>query len=237
MEIKRLGENKIRCALTEEEIRDMGFDIDEIIGNGDTTQQFMRLVLNIVEEQEHISLENISPMVRAELLSDHSMAITFGGDADMSFKDLMEAINQVINQMSPEKMEQFKEMSREERQNVIDAFLEMRKEERKRLQEGKEAIESNMICALMFRSLEQAADMCRVCFQERIPASQLCLYENRYYLVLDFFGFRKEEMRAFAFSSADYDEETISNERRIAYITEHGQVIVKKEAVQTLRAL
>ena len=72
MEIKRVGENKIRCALTEDEIRKMGFDIDEIIGNGEATQKFMRVVLKIVEEQENISLENISPMVKAELLSDHS---------------------------------------------------------------------------------------------------------------------------------------------------------------------
>ena len=85
MEIKRVGENKIRCALTEDEIREMGFDIDEIIGNGEATQKFMRVVLKIVEEQENISLENISPMVKAELLSDHSMAITFGGDSDLSF--------------------------------------------------------------------------------------------------------------------------------------------------------
>lgn len=40
MEIKRVGENKIRCALTEDEIRKMGFDIDEIIGNGEATQKF-----------------------------------------------------------------------------------------------------------------------------------------------------------------------------------------------------
>ena len=33
MEIERLGENKIRCALSEEEIREMGYNIDEIIGN------------------------------------------------------------------------------------------------------------------------------------------------------------------------------------------------------------
>ena len=47
MEIKRVGENKIRCALTEDEIRKMGFDIDEIIGNGEATQKFMRVVLKI----------------------------------------------------------------------------------------------------------------------------------------------------------------------------------------------
>ena len=42
MEIERLGENKIRCALSEEEIREMGYNIDEIIGNTEVTQEFMR---------------------------------------------------------------------------------------------------------------------------------------------------------------------------------------------------
>ena len=79
MEIERLGENKIRCALTEDEIHDMGFSIDDIIANTEMTQQFMRVVLNLVEEQEDIDIENISPMVKAELLQDHSMSITFGG--------------------------------------------------------------------------------------------------------------------------------------------------------------
>ena len=102
MEIKRVGENKIRCALTEDEIRKMGFDIDEIIGNGEATQKFMRVFLKIVEEQENISLENISPMVKAELLSDHSMAITFGGDSDLSFQQLMDAISDLVGQMTPE---------------------------------------------------------------------------------------------------------------------------------------
>ena len=44
MEIKRVGENKIRCALTEDEIREMGFDIDEIIGNGEATQKKLQII-------------------------------------------------------------------------------------------------------------------------------------------------------------------------------------------------
>ena len=128
MEIKRVGENKIRCALTEDEIREMGFEIDEIIGNGEATQKFMRVVLKIVEEQENISLENISPMVKAELLSDHSMAITFGGDSDLSFQQLMDAISDLVGQMTPEKMQEFRNLSKEERQGVLDAFLDQKKD-------------------------------------------------------------------------------------------------------------
>lgn len=51
MEIERLGENKIRCALSEEEIREMGYNIDEIIGNTEVTQEFMRAVVELVEER------------------------------------------------------------------------------------------------------------------------------------------------------------------------------------------
>ena len=173
MEIKRVGENKIRCALTEEEIRDMGFDIDEIIGNGEATQKFMRVVLKIVEEHENISLENISPMVKAELLSDHSMAITFGGDSDTSFQQLMEAISDLVGQMTPEKMQEFRKLSKEERQGVLDAFLDRKKDtkeqeytqekenQKKSSKEEKKSkkqqmINRQMVCALRFLDLDEA---------------------------------------------------------------------------------
>ena len=171
MEIKRVGENKIRCALTEDEIREMGFDIDEIIGNGEATQKFMRVVLKIVEEQENISLENISPMVKAELLSDHSMAITFGGDSDLSFQQLMDAISDLVGQMTPEKMQEFRNLSKEERQGVLDAFLDQKKDtqeqrvaeekqekenKKKPSKQQKELKKRQMICALRFFDLDEA---------------------------------------------------------------------------------
>jgi hypothetical protein len=104
MEIERLGENKIRCALSEEEIREMGYNIDEIIGNTEVTQEFMRAVVELVEEQGNISLQNISPVVKAELLQDHSMAITFGGDSEMSFKNLVDTVGQLMNQLAPKNL-------------------------------------------------------------------------------------------------------------------------------------
>ena len=79
MEIERLGENKIRCALSEEEIREMGYNIDEIIGNTEVTQEFMRAVVELVEEQGNISMQNISDI---EELSDSELQVirrTFAG--------------------------------------------------------------------------------------------------------------------------------------------------------------
>ena len=252
MEIKRVGENKIRCALTENEIRDMGFDIDEIIGNGEATQRFMRVVLKIVEEQENISLENISPMVKAELLSDHSMAITFGGDSDMSFQQLMDAISDLVSQMTPEKMQEFKSLSREDRQNVLYSFLDQKKdvqeedapeeklEEEKKKQakkEQKKIKNRQMVCALRFFDLDEASRMGRACFEEIFPKSSLYRLEGAYYLIMDFSKVPRDEMRAFAFGAVEYDEGRISEIGQISYIREHGDCIVKKEALQTLMAL
>ena len=139
MEIERLGENKIRCALSEEEIREMGYNIDEIIGNTEVTQEFMRAVVELVEEQGNISMQNISPVVKAELLQDHSMAITFGGDSEMSFKNLVDTVGQLMNQLAPEKLSEFRQMNKEEKQSAIDDFLEkykakMQKRQRQKMQ-------------------------------------------------------------------------------------------------------
>ena len=54
---------------------------------------------------------------------------------------------------------------------------------------------------------------------------------------MDFSNFAKEEMRTFAFAAVEYDDGRFSNEGQIAYIVEHGQSIVRKEAIQTLMAL
>lgn len=241
MEIKRLGENKIRCALSEAEIRGMGFEIDDIIGNGKMTQQFMKLVLKLVEEEEDISLEHISPMVKAELLADHSMAITFGGDSDMSFQDIMSAVNQLVGHMSPEKIEEFKGMSTNEKQQMLDDFLAKKdiltKEKKLEEKASQKDIGESLVCALKFQKLEEAVRMSKVSALPRIPQSALYRLERQYYLIIDFSTFKKEEMSGFAASAAEYDDGHISSTGKISYIVEHGDCIVKKEALQTLMQL
>lgn len=226
MEIEHIGGNKIRCALTEQEIRSLGFDIDEIIGDSETTQEFMRAVLGLVEEQEHIRVDGFSPMVKAELMQDHSMAITFGARKDMSFRDLMDTVSHIVSQLDPEHIEEQKK--------------KQKKQEAK--QEAKpEAVKNKkpepMVCALRFAALEHMCQMSHVCFPGKVPESSLYKLDNQYYLLLDFTGFTKEEMRPFAFGTVEYDDEHYSDMGQIAYIAEHGSCIMKKQAIETLMEL
>lgn len=241
MEIKRIGENKIRCALTEDEIRELGFDIDDIIGNGETTQQFMRVVLGLVEEQENINLENISPMVKAELLQNHSMAITFGEDAGLSFKDLMDTMSQLMSKLEPERLDELRKVAEEEKAKFANGEADklpntsqMEKSEKRSTKHGRN---DSMICALRFGSLDAVMAMSRVCFPEKVPKSSLYKMNQKYYLILDFTGFTKVEMRPFAFGTVEYDEAHYSDAAQIAHIKEQGVCIMKSDALQMLMQL
>ncbi len=245
MEIKRLGENKIRCALSEQEISEMGFSIDDIIGNTETTQKFMRVVLERVEEQENINLDGISPMVKAELLQDHSMAITFGGDSESNFKNLVDTVNHLMSQLQPDKMKEFHDMNLEEKKQKIDEFLQGFKaadnEENAAFDDidpDTEAFKETMPFGLIFSKLDDVIRFAGLFGgAKRLPENALYKLESHYYLLMDFINFSKEELRPLAFASVEFDDAHFAESLQIAYLKEHGQVIIKEQALQTLMQL
>lgn len=273
MEIERLGENKIRCAISEEEIHDMGFSIDDIIGNTETTQQFMRVVLNIVEERENINIDNISPMVKAELLQDHSMSITFGGDNDNNFRSLVDTVNHLMSCLEPDKMREFSEMSQEEKKKSIDEFLKSlgdkpeedilhqvtgkgktrsnaSEEKKKRVRDAitdeiaddidfdAEIFENPMLFGLEFMELDEVIEFSKLFGKwEHIPPNSLYKMFDRFFLLMDFQYFSKEELRPLAFAAVEYDNAHCSDILQITYVKEHGKLIMKEKALETLMQL
>ena len=231
MEIERLGENKIRCALSEEEIREMGYNIDEIIGNTEVTQEFMRAVVELVEEQGNISMQNISPVVKAELLQDHSMAITFGADKEVSLRDLVNTVSHMISQLDPDaasgKTAKAEEGNAQAAADTADTAAAA----------GTHKRTDPMICALRFSSFENMRRMSLLAFRGKIPKSSLYKMDGAYYLILDFTGFAKEEMRPFAFGTIEYDDAHYSDQGHIAHIREQGICIMKKQALEMLMQL
>lgn len=256
MEIERLGENKIRCALTEDEIHDMGFSIDDIIANTEMTQQFMRVVLNLVEEQEDIDIENISPMVKAELLQDHSMSITFGGESEQNFKSLVDTVNHLMSQIEPNHLKAFCDMTQDEKKKRIDDFLKDLSEDAANggnqsatnkphvekaeayLDPDEELFSRSMPFGLEFMFLDEIIAFANL-FRgmKRVPPNTLYKMFDRYFLLMDFEHFSKEELRPLAFAAVEYDNAHCSDILQITYVREHGKMIIESKALETLMEL
>lgn len=227
MDIKRLNGNQIRCALTEDEINEMGFSIDEIIGNGEMTQKFMRVVLEKVEEQEAIDIELLSPMVRAELLPDHSMAITFGGITEEEKKGLFGKILEMMNQMAGRTESQPKTEKQESTEEVVPEF------EQKLDEPGEEEIfTASTQLALEFASIDDAVRMSKLFSgKDKVPQSSFYKMNEKYYLIMEFVGFSKQEIKPLAFAAVEYDNRRIATLTGIAYIKEHGKCILTQDAI------
>ena len=215
MDIKRLKDNQIRCALTEAEIEEMGFSIDEIIGNGETTQRFMKVVLEKVEEQEAIDVELLSPMVRAELLPDHSMAITFGGITEDEKKGMFGKILEMMNQMA----------GKTERSNSPEMPETDEEEE-------SEIFKESTLLALECASIEDAVRMSKqFSGKDKVRQSAFYKMQEKYYLLMDFKGFSKQEIKPLAFAAVEYNNRRIATQAGIAYIKEHGKCILAQDAI------
>ena len=79
--------------------------------------------------------------------------------------------------------------------------------------------------------------MSLLAFRRKIPKSSLYKMDGAYYLILDFTGFAKEEMRPFAFGTIEYDDAHYSDQGHIAHIREQGICIMKKQALEMLMQL
>lgn len=227
MDIKRLNDNQIRCALTEAEIEEMGFSIDEIIGNGETTQKFMRVVLEKVEEQEAIDIELLSPMVRAELLPDHSMAITFGGITEEEKKGMFGKILEMMNQMAG-KSGDTQAMVPQEHTTAEEAVFE----EKLEASDKEEIFKASTLLALEFESIDDAVRVSKLFSgKEKVPQSSLYKMEGNYYLIMEYNGFSKQEIKPLAFTAVEYNHRRIATPAGIAYIKEHGKCILAQDAI------
>lgn len=224
MDIKRLKDNQIRCALTEEEIEEMGFCIDDIIGNGEITQKFMRVVLEKVEEQEDIDVDRLSPMVRAELLPDHSMTITFGGITEEEKKGMFGKLLEMMNQMSGKIQDSVGLQEQHTVNGTADKFAE--------------EIEGDALLALEFDSIDDAVRICKLFTgKAKIPQSSFYKLEEKYYLIMDYKGFSKQEIKPLAFMAVEYNNRRIAVPAGIAYMKEHGKCILAQDAISDLMQL
>ena len=231
MDIKRINDNQIRCALTEAEIEEMGFTIDEIIGNGETTQKFMRVVLEKVEEQEAIDIELLSPMVRAELLPDHSMAITFGGITEEEKKGMFGKILEMMNQMAGK-------VGQPETEAMTEPKTPSQKIESDTFENQMEALETEEIfaestpLALEFEKIEDAVRICKLfAGKEKVPQSSFYKMDEKYYLIMEYQGFSKQEIKPLAFMAVEYNHHRIASPTGISYIKEHGKCILAQDAI------
>ena len=95
MEFSRDGKHTIRCVISEEEIEELGYTIEDIITNGERTQEFMNRIFDLAEQEFETKFETGIKTVRADILPNHTVSLTFSEHPGT--EGMMEQIKDIVN--------------------------------------------------------------------------------------------------------------------------------------------
>ena len=217
MKFSRIGKHTIRCVISEEEISDLGYTMDEIMSNGERTQEFMNQIFDLAEQQFETKFELGIKTVRADFMSDHTLSLTFSEHpgAENMMEHLKDIVNSLLNSIPQQKWEELQAASKDK--------------------EGDEEV--RVIVTLVFADLNTLIRFCRQAQISQPVFNALYKYRNEYLLVVDLSTMPEDEVRRLSSLTDEYATDLLIWAERKAHIEEYGELILKERAIETLRQL
>ena len=218
MQFSRVGKHTIRCVITEDEISDLGFSVDEIVTNGARTQEFMNQIFDLAEQEFETKFDLGVKTVQVEFRSDHTLSLTFSEhpSAEGMMEHLRDIINGILGSIPQEKWEELAQ-----KQNAS---------------QGAEHEEEDVCILLGFDHITDAvrfAGRLGDSAAERIP-SELYRSREKLYLILHLLHCSEEQVRRLSVITDEYVGDIEVGKQRYAYMREHGTALLKENALAHL---
>ena len=240
MEFSRDGQHTIRCVITEDEILELGFTIDEIVSNGARTQEFMNQIFDLAEQEFQTKFDMGIKTVRADILPDHTLSLTFSehpGTEGM-MEHIKDIVNGLLSSIPQKKLEEVKgKMNLADMAGLAQKQTpESKQDDAEVISKEKKVIEPIKIIALFaFEELETVMRYAKQVKLEKLPFNQLYRFEDAYFLMMDMTGCQESEVRSLSALTDEYSADVFVGSEKRAFIYEHGKCILKERAIEQLR--
>ena len=228
MRFQKINDNVIRCYITKEEMISQGVDIEDLMADRSKAEDFLRYIL----QQAHYEVDF---NVTGEALNVQ-MSVMQGGDVSLMISDDQ---NMAIRAMLDQLREKLKGFQRE----LSDAAGKGNKlaediiaATRKALEEAAEDDPLEFRVWAELDDIDQVLNMARALSYVSSSASRLYKFEDRYYFCLDFVQ-TKKEIAGSVFVVAEYADRITLEQDGVGVITEHGELIIKEDAIAKLAAV
>lgn len=225
MEFKRVSEHTIKCVISEEEILQMGYTVEDILQNGARTQQFMNQIFDRAEQEFETKFELGIKTVRADFLSNHTLSLTF---SDHPISGLAEQIKDLVggllNSVASEKLE---ELKRAANKAAMDE-----KEQKNKKSANDEDIP--VIALFTFKSFDILCAYAKQVSSDIYPENSLYRYRDDYILMADLTDCTEEEVLRLSMITDEYATDLSVGTARAAFICEHAKCILSENAIEQL---
>lgn len=223
MEFSRIGEHTIKCVISEEEIESLGYTLEEIMSNGERTQEFMNHIFDLAEQKFEQKFNLGIKTVRADFLPDHTLALTFSEhQGSQMMEHLKDIVNGFLDSIPPDKWDELKKES--EAEEPGDAELPEQMED-----------VSEVVAIFTFSDMDVFMRFSRLVTLEQIPANMLYKYQGKYYLIMTLTNCTESEVLHLSVLTDEYADEVAVGPERKAFLEEHGEQILADRAIETCR--
>ena len=217
MKFSRIGKHTIRCVISEKEITDLGYTLEEIMSNGERTQEFMNEIFDLAEQRFETKFELGVKTVRADFLADHTLSLTFSEHPGS--EDMMEHLKDIVNGLlSSSPQQKWNEIS-----------------EAKKKQEDQDV--ARVFVLLVFERMDTILRFAKQVPFKECPPNALYKLNHVYYLIMDLSNQLESDVRKLSAVTDEYVSKLLVGVERKAFVEEHGEVILKEAAIEKLREL
>lgn len=224
MEFSREGNHIIRCVITEEEIEELGYTIDDIISNSVRTQEFMNRIFDMAEQELDTKFDMGVKSVRADIMPDHTISLTFSehpGSEGM-MEHIKDIVNGLLNTIPKQKWDEIKAI----------------KDNDTTSEKGVEVGELPKIIVLFaFEDLDILMRYAKLVRMHPMPYNQLYKFEGIYFLMIDMTDCEEEEVKRLSALTDEYATDIFVGSEKRAFIYEHGTAILKERAIEQLQQI
>lgn len=220
MEFSRMGKHTIKCVISEAEIFDMGYTLDEIMSNGERTQEFMNNIFDLAEKEFQTKFDMGIKTVRADFLPNHTLSLTFSehpaGTGMM--EHLKDIVNGLLNSIPTEKWEEIS-----------------RKKDTTDVEEVDDPVK--VIVLFKFIEMDTVIRFAKQVALENIPENALFKYKDEFYLFMDLSDCTENEVLKLSMVTDEYANDIQIGPERKAFMEEHAEIIIREKAVESLRQI
>lgn len=218
MKFSRIGKHTIRCVISEQEIIDLGYTLEEIMSNGERTQEFMNEIFDLAEQRFETKFELGIKTVRADFMSDHTLSLTFSEHpgSDEMMEHLKDIVNGLMNSIPQQKWAEISEAKKagEDTEEIV-----------------------RVIVTVVFPELDVLISFAKQVTLGQVPPSALYKYKDDYMLIFDLSDVSEGDVKVLSALTDEYASDIQVGAERRAFIEEHGKVLLRERAVESLREL
>ncbi|MCD7725632.1 MAG: adaptor protein MecA [Clostridiales bacterium] len=215
MKYKKINDATVQCIITQEDMMEYGLTLTDIFERNEKGEEFLRDVIERAHDEVGYQINNGNIAMQITPLKDKGLVVTFTDESPAAFKDILQHLKEVLQDVSMELS----------RQDGTEGGPET----------GQQYEENRRM--FVFASLHQAMQYTASIPNRYSVRSHLYKEGEAYYLVLEKNRLSHKTFNKISAQAVEFGNLIAVSEDRLLYLEEHGECLIRDRAVSKLRKI